>query len=533
MKHGLNLAFDPWIPCIRSNGSSCLASLCQCCTDPKITDIAVRPHERVSLMRFFLCIAYAALDIPEDYTECRDCFKNISSKIKIYLESQKDSFELFHETKPFLQIAELKLTSSPKQKSKKNDDSESNINTSVAKLDFSLASGNSSILYDHDALNTNRKIPIEKIALDLLTYQMFSPGGLIGQVTWKNILTSKTSCDAPCISSSMVHTFIRGNNISETIVLNMLSVDELHSYTQLNTNWKGVPIWDKFPTSFNDKDAIYNATYTFIGRLVPLTRSILLKSDCTSMLLGDGLSYPSYTNKSMPFPPEPSATLILSRKNKEEERILLNFQPGKALWRQLHALTVLREGDGLGGCLALTHAYDYEDNGVDIVVSGLARNKASILDSVESVFHITRIMQQEDGQEIYREEVQLAEKMERDLRHAMELWRVLIDGGWNIRLQLAGGKQSDVCMKLREQASRDYWTMVEKQGLSLLKEAINALNTDQYIPNLKKWRQILRNSSLIAYSSACNKEGERQLRAFVIGKRKLLSYAKKNLDMTN
>ncbi len=62
----MNLIDDAWIPCVRLDGELCLASLRDCFTDEGIADVAVRPHERVALMRLLLCLAYAASGIPEE-----------------------------------------------------------------------------------------------------------------------------------------------------------------------------------------------------------------------------------------------------------------------------------------------------------------------------------------------------------------------------------------------------------------------------------------------------------------------------------
>ena len=66
----MNVAFDPWIPVVTVAGERKLASLNDVFEKGEsIADLAVRPHERVSLMRLFLCVAHAALDGPKNYFE--------------------------------------------------------------------------------------------------------------------------------------------------------------------------------------------------------------------------------------------------------------------------------------------------------------------------------------------------------------------------------------------------------------------------------------------------------------------------------
>jgi CRISPR system Cascade subunit CasA len=63
----MNVAFDPWIPVVTTSGKRELASLCTVLAEgEKFADLAVRPHERVALMRIFLCVAHAALKGPKD-----------------------------------------------------------------------------------------------------------------------------------------------------------------------------------------------------------------------------------------------------------------------------------------------------------------------------------------------------------------------------------------------------------------------------------------------------------------------------------
>ena len=61
----MNVAFDPWIPVVTIAGERKLASLCSVLAEgEQFADLAVRPHERVSLMRLFLCVAHSALQGP-------------------------------------------------------------------------------------------------------------------------------------------------------------------------------------------------------------------------------------------------------------------------------------------------------------------------------------------------------------------------------------------------------------------------------------------------------------------------------------
>lgn len=66
----MNLATDAWIPIVWNVGKAGTVSLREAFERAhEIQDLAVRPHERIALMRLLICIAQAALDGPADYVE--------------------------------------------------------------------------------------------------------------------------------------------------------------------------------------------------------------------------------------------------------------------------------------------------------------------------------------------------------------------------------------------------------------------------------------------------------------------------------
>lgn len=508
----MNLVDDPWIPCIRQNGMVCPTSLRDCFTCDDILDLAVRPHERVALMRLLLCVSYAATGIPEDYDGWEDLRERLPSAVPAYLNQWRDSFELFHPEKPFLQVAGLRGASASEKL------------TPCGKLNFSLASGNNSTLFDHAALAERRFTP-EWLALNLLTYQMFCLGGLIGSVRWGDGVTGRSACDGPCAPGSMLHTFLRRANVLETLHANMLSEEELSEYQRLGEGWQGRPLWEHFPRGLDDGPAVRNATQTFLGRMVPLARAILISRDGADMLLGDGLVFPSYTSPQRPFPPELTATVVTA--GKKEARVLLGVQPGKAIWRQLSALTVKRLGDEPGGCAALIHCH--EDGETDIVVCGLARDQADVVDVVESVFHVPATMFQPEGHALYEGEVARAESIAWGLGNAVERYRRLVDGGWEGRLKQAGPKKGEELARLKSQALRHYWTAVEAE-LSLLWRMVRTCGGEGFPAVRQAWWAHLEKSARTAYAAACGKDTERQMRAYVTGRRSLASCLRNYLE---
>ena len=499
----MNVAFDPWIPVVTLEGTPKLASLREVLTEGQnLADLAVRPHERVSLMRLFLCVAHAALDGPKDYDEWCKVPKRLPDAARKYLTTWKDSFELFHPTKPWLQVAGLESGKSAEEGW-----------GPVSKLGFFMASGANTTLFDHEGMNNDERIiQLRSTILSMLSFQCFSPGGLISQVFWDGIQTSKSSKDGPCVSASMIHCLLRRGDLFQTIQANLPSYEDIRlSYAERSV---GRPIWEMMPDSLKDDLARTNATETYLGRLVPLTRIMQLNCDGAKMLMGDGLPYPPFSDG---FPPEPTAVVVIRDKEKQE-RGLLSYRPGKALWRELAAMIVKRRAEGVGGPLSLRSLTEDED--CDLIVSALARDQATILDTTESVYRIPSKLRIPERSAVYEEEVRKSEDYARRLGWSIEDYRKTLDGGWEGRVKNAGPSKNDLLGKLHGTGASQYWTAVEK-NLGLLMAHDAALGTEDVVPTRDAWHKMLRQSARDAYEAVCGQETPRQIKAFTEGWRKL------------
>src|SRR5208282_3150541 len=83
----MNLTIDPWIPALRIDGRRGLFSLQDLFAQAhELRDLAVKPHERIALMRLLLCITQAALDGPADESEWQNCQPLIQPRVRAYLE---------------------------------------------------------------------------------------------------------------------------------------------------------------------------------------------------------------------------------------------------------------------------------------------------------------------------------------------------------------------------------------------------------------------------------------------------------------
>ncbi len=501
----MNVAFDPWIPVVTLEGKPKLASLFEVLTrGDLLADLSVRPHERVSLMRLFLCVAHAALDGPKDYDEWREVPVRLPAAAEKYLKKWKDSFELFHPTKPWLQIADLKSGKSAEEGW-----------GSVSKLGFFMASGANTTLFDHEGMDNDcRQIPLAATVLSMLAFQCFSPGGLISQVMWHGVQTSKSSKDGPCVSASMVHALVRRENLALTIQANLPTHEDVaFAYGDRPI---GHPVWENMPKSLNDESSKRNATQCYVGRLVPLTRVMRLHHDGARMLMGDGLPYPPFTDG---FPAEPTAVVVVrTTKDKKPERGLLSYRPGRALWRELAAMVVKRSAEGVGGPLSLLSMG--ESDSCDLIVAALARDQATIVDTTESVYSVSPQLRSTNGRGVYEAEAREAEALEKRLGWAIEDYRRTLDGGWEGRLKGAGPGKGEILAKLRGTGATQYWTTVEK-NLGFLMTHIVALGTEQAVPTREAWRTMLWKAACDAYRAVCGQETPRQIKAFTEGWKKL------------
>lgn len=502
----MNLSTDAWIPVANAAGEKKNLSLRQVFAEgQQWQDFALRPHERVALMRLLICIAQAALEGPMKSLD--GCLNELPAKAEAYLVKWHDSFDLFHSTKPFLQLAGL----AKKTKSKKTTgpvETKDEEETSPSKLDFALATGNNTTLFDHDATGDQaREFKPAQLALMLITFQCFSPGGRIGVAHWRGTDTpgNGSSDHAPCCPSAMLHAFIRSDSLLTTIVANLLTTRTVNDL-YWEDGW-GKPVWENIPRSFGDSEAIENATHTYLGRLMPLSRAILLQSDGTGLLLANGLDYPSPPE----FPPEPSASTV---KKWDESGHALVGAGNRALWRELPAMMVRRKKGEPGGPLTLIEIND--DKPFDLWVGALMTDKASIRDTVEGVYSIPAKMLRDECRKAYESEVQYSDqRVSRSITDAAKTYRQLLE------LKPQGYPEQAAAL-------RHYWTQVD-QLVPMLNAYIAAEDgSDDAEAKRQAWRFALWRAARDAFQAACPDETPRQKRAYALALRSLQGSQRKN-----
>ena len=500
----MNLTTDKWIPIIWTDGRYDKVSLLDIFRQgDRIADLAVRPHERIALMRLLICIAQAALDGPADRDDWKACLPRIAPAATDYLNQWQRSFELFGDGPRFLQLMEIKSA-----KVGKGDDN------SPSKLDMALATGSNTTLFDNQGAEERQFSP-DYMALALLTFQNFSPGGLIGDMNWLGRHMGRSSNNAPCVMKAMIHSYIRKDCLLATVHANLLNKEFVNTAGQA---W-GCPIWEAMPSSPDDKLSNENATATYLGRLVPLSRLIRLDSDGRGMILGAGWIYESGWR-------EAASTRIVKVINKKDEVTDLGASPEKAIWREAHSLAVVQKtaASELSGPLALGQA-DLQAP-VDLWSGALVAKKSKLIDTVESVLRLPPAMFSDQGQNVYRAGVQQAETWARKLSKAIAKYHKWLNDDLE-KKELR--KRGD---KVKEKAAAHYWTAVEQHVPDLLQITENP---DMLYPDgaskacwsKTPWGQALARQARAAYDLACPHESPRNMQAYVEGLKSLyVSYAK-------
>lgn len=476
----MNLTTDPWIPAVRADGTRALFSLQGLFAEAhELRDLAVKPHERIALMRLLLCIAQAALDGPEDEAAWEECEPLIQPRVRDYLATWRGAFELFGEGQRFLQLPNLRPGKAADE------------GNPATKLDLALATGNNATLFDNRA-GEGRAVASARAALNLLTFQCFSPGGRIGVALWNGQETSGrgSSNHAPCTPSSMLHTLVVEANLATTVRLNLITKETVGDVYP--AGW-GNPVWEHGIVQGADVDAVRDATHTYLGRLVPLSRAIRLDEESDSIILANGLDYPIF-----PAFREATATIV----QRKDELGLLPASTGRSLWRQLPAITVKRRAsDQQSGPLALGHS-QAGDN-VTLWIGALATDKAKIEDVVEGTYTIPAGLLTDFGRLAYENGVKHAEDAESTLIQSVKAYAA----------------ELKVVTPAYDRARQHFWTRVEQSLTALFEVARQLTPPDQLAAS--DWGRAVRAAARDAFEQSCPRQTPRQIQAFALGLRRL------------
>ena len=483
-----NLVIDPWIPVRYVDASSKLVSLERLFKDcASIADLDCQAHERISLMRLLVCITQAELGAPDSPEEWGDFGSDLESRAVAYLKRPDihPHFNLFGDGSRFLQVAIDPSDSEP---------------VKASKLFPQLATNNNPTLFDHDGGTPVRVFESEKLALALLVFQNFYPlygAGYRGK--------------GPCVDGNMLHSLVYGAHLKETIIANCLTKDFIGEFFPQGI---GKPIWE---FNLNCSDDLSAALASYLGRLVPRHRSLFLLPTCDFFLIKqEGLEYPRFEAAR-----EPSATIVISSKKDVQERKLLAAKLDKAIWRDLHLLTILRQSksEDQKAPFAVQIQWQRGITGFCLWAGALVTDmKAKILDVVESTITVPVSLLNDRGRAHYESGITFADMQSNQLYGAV--------------------KQNGAALKNEnpptDEAKKQFWHALEAQCTVLLQIAgtPDILNGLSFGEGHDDWTVAVRRAAKKAYDQVCPRQTPRQMQAYATGLKVLFPKPKKKKAAT-
>jgi CRISPR system Cascade subunit CasA len=304
-KNRFNLVEECWVPI--AGGKP--ASLMDLFTKKSLASFGGNPIEKIALTKLALAVAQAACT-PDDENEWGKLGANgLARAANKYLEENKDLFWLYGK-RPFLQMPSV-------------DTAEKQPYGALLPM---VATGNTTVLIQSQI---PRELSDPEKALLLVTLMSFAAGGkkVDNSLVLSKDYTGKSKAAKPGPSLGYLgylHSFVKGENLIDTIWLNILTKRDIKALPM--EGGLGIPPWERMPTGENDRGANL-IRKSYLGRLVPLSRFVLLSDD--GVHYSEGVDFANHKSGQW----DPSITVDNSSKPKA-----IWVDPEKRPWRQLTAL---------------------------------------------------------------------------------------------------------------------------------------------------------------------------------------------------
>jgi len=206
MMASFNLLRDPWIPCVSLGGDEHELGIQDVCllSQEHASIRGDSPIEAVAIMRLIIAILHRVFG-PKSSKAWQKMWEQgqfSETKLKAYLKMVADKFDLFDSANPFYQVPSLDLEK---------------YGSPTSRLCLELSSGNNATLFDHSHEDRPCALSPAEAARRLVTYQAFTPSGLVTYEKGKN---EDKSADAGLLSNCAVIT-ARGHNLFSTFMLNL------------------------------------------------------------------------------------------------------------------------------------------------------------------------------------------------------------------------------------------------------------------------------------------------------------------------
>ncbi|WP_411845953.1 type I-E CRISPR-associated protein Cse1/CasA [Roseibacillus persicicus] len=468
--NNFNLIDQPWIPIRWLNSATdnpTLVSLHDAFTRAhEIADLDCLPHERIALTRLLVCIAHAALGIPEDAEDWLDIDfgHDLQSTAPSYLQREDihPHFNLLGDGPRFLQ-SRAKFSST-------------DVGYPLSKISFHLSSGNNPKLLDHWGEDP-RPWTEPSAALTLLCLQNFFVGGS---------MASKVKGNGPALKSLQM--ILLGENLAQTILKNCLDSETLRS----SGNGLGSPSWEG------------QADTQLLSRLSPTPCDLWLTDDLSRILIEQGTQQPE-----CPAYRDPYATI---EPIKDKDDRLLRAKPGQGIWRDLHLLTNLNKAQGQNAALNLQAFNERKEIGENtpLWVGELIKAKdAKIEDATESTFTVPHKLFSDEGRHLYASGIEHCDAISKKLYGAIKFYGTTLS---QEKPPIAEGQ-------------KHYWHTLDQEHRKLI--AMSA-TPENYLTQIGSehaddpWTLSVRQAARQAYDAVCPRTTPRQIQAYTAGIKPLL-----------
>jgi len=272
-------------------------------------------------LRLLVALAHRVMNGPKDDSDWEKAWQTVrfdASAVDAYLARWRERFELLDGPLPFYQTRLVATGAEPNE---------------AAKLGLELPStGNGALLFNH---RLEVSFSPAEAARQLIAHQVFSFGGLM--TPWPGHPETKSgNADAPMARAA--HVFLRGRNLFETILLNMVCYDPDFDKPH-GTAAGDCPAWERptgmtarqrrTPTGLLDLLTWQSRAIELVPEQVDgkvhISRAVILGGDC----LAPG--YSLYQSDTEPF-------AAYRKLNKDDTYVPIALDPDRVVWRQGLAL---------------------------------------------------------------------------------------------------------------------------------------------------------------------------------------------------
>jgi len=480
-----NLIDEAWIP-VAERG---LVTLRQIFCDPTISALGGDPVQKIAILKLLLAIAQSACT-PKDTTDWKNLgVQGMCTAALAYLDKWHDAFWLYGET-PFLQIPAI-------EKAEKK---------SYGTVLPMVATGNTTVLTQ---IHIEKPLSDSEKAQILIQLMGFALGG---KKTDNSVVLTpgypgksngkgnpSTGKPGPSVGfKGFLHSFVMGSSLVQSVWLNLFTTADLDQM-RFYPAGLGVAPWERMPQGEDDEVA-RELKHSYMGRLIPLCRFVLLKEN--GLHYSEGIAHPDYAQ----YIADPSVAVDFS--SKKPRVIWADIE--KKPWRQLTALlsfmgngsnknnfeclqlkTSIPRTTGLeafavwsGGMQVSSNAGEQFFSGNDDFVESEVQLSTSIFNN-ESIFYVT-----------------LQDEMNYMERLASVLWA-------SVKGYYADSKADGT--SFASQATSLYWQLCERNFQKL----VTACYADSTGQMAQEMRNIFQSNVYSAYNSYCPNQTARQLEAWV------------------